>query len=285
MRWTEIVGEAAPTDDMRGRRYYHGTARSDAAESIMRTGIQPGAIQQGRGRLDPVAGKVYVTPSIEYACIYALGGVGMGVKMSDGWINKNGPYGYVFVIDGNDLGDVQPDEDSIGDWLMKNTVDGWDNSTKPWRRLPRVFKPSGEEDDRKREVWHNIRYSFTDKQFADAVEGLIAAQAAGGKRALKRLSDRDKLDLIRWGAHIAHHGPIKPIECWRIDKRRSQEIARDASNFFEIAEKVPLTAEVTEARKKRRNKSWDEMKNAPPGSEEWFRAWFSLPYLTNGPTR
>jgi hypothetical protein len=237
MRMRDIISEAPPTDEVKATRYYHGTKTEAAAVKIMQEGIQPGSITQGRGKLDPVAGKVYVTPSIEYACIYALGGIMMGHTISDGWITKDGRYGYVFVVNGSDLTDIQPDEDSIGEWLAAHTTSSvWNAKTRSWTHPE--FDPDGSEDDRKRDVWGTIRAAMTDKQFQKAIDGEVTAQASGGKRALIRLTDQDKLDLIRWGAHIAHTGPIKPIECWRIDKTRSKEITHNASNFFEIAEKV-----------------------------------------------
>jgi hypothetical protein len=38
------------------------------------------------------------------------------------------------------------------------------------------------------------------------------------------------------------------------------------------SEKSPLTDPGTA--------KWRKMKDAPPGSEEWFKAWFSLPFMT-----
>lgn len=62
--------------------------------------------------------------------------------------------------------------------------------------------------------------------------------------------------LIQWGAHVAHDGPAKPSECWRIDKKRCRELMPDGSNFFEIAEQVPMSRErVTESQGSRQRGS------------------------------
>ena len=79
---------------------------------------------------------------------------------------------------------------------------------------------------------------MTDKQFRDAVEGQISAQASGGKRALKRLTDHDKLALIRWGAHVAYQGTLIPDQAWRFDKLKTPELEKDGSNFFGLAEQL-----------------------------------------------
>ena len=63
----------APANDLRNITFYHGTKLTVAANSILKNGLQPGAMKQERGHLAPVAGKVYLTPTLSYAIIYALG--------------------------------------------------------------------------------------------------------------------------------------------------------------------------------------------------------------------
>lgn len=234
MRYREII-EMAPSPEVKAMVLYHGTKWETAAQSIFANGIQPGSIQQGKGHLAPVAGKVYLTPSIEYATIYALGGVWMAHKMRPEYTTES-QYGYVFVVDGNSLTHIQPDEDSVGEFIgkhsqrKKNPINGryvgWD------------FRSDGVDDYQKEMVYHNIKSLMTPRQYLGSCEGFTAAQAAGGKRALKKLSDSDKANLVKWGAHIAHDGAVEPVACWRIDKMRSEEIAKDCSNFFQIAERI-----------------------------------------------
>ena len=56
-------------------RYFHGCSVEESARKIMTEGLVPGTIvgSKDRGFLTPMGGKVYLTPSIGYACIYALG--------------------------------------------------------------------------------------------------------------------------------------------------------------------------------------------------------------------
>jgi hypothetical protein len=234
VRYHEII-EMAPSPEVKAMPLYHGTKTEEAARNILANGIQPGALTQGRGHLAPVAGKVYLTPSIEYATIYALGGVWMTHAMRPELL-KGSQFGYVFVVDGNALTDIQPDEDSVGEFIGKHSERKRNPITG--RYIGWDFRSDGVDDQAKRMVYHNIKHSMTPRQYEASCEGFIAAQAAGGKRALKRLSNEDKANLVKWGAHIAHDGAIHPVACWKIDKMRSAEIAKDASNFFDIAERV-----------------------------------------------
>jgi len=83
-----------------------------------------------------------------------------------------------------------------------------------------------------------IKNNMTEKQKRDAAFGEYSAWASGGKRVLRTMPDWMKLKLIEWGSHVAHHGPIIPIEAWRIDKKKCCGIDQDASNIFDIAEKI-----------------------------------------------
>jgi hypothetical protein len=79
---------------------------------------------------------------------------------------------------------------------------------------------------------------MTPKQWDGAIFGYIAAQASGGKRFLKVMTDADKHWLISCGAHVAYQGPIVPDQAWRFDKQKTPQLAKDGSNFFALAEQV-----------------------------------------------
>lgn len=219
---------AKPTQELTSKTYYHGTSTENAAKSIIRNGIEPGQITISRAKLAPVAGKVYVTPKLNYAIIYAIGGDLAGSDISNWDQVKKEPYGYVFETSGSELNDIEPDEDSIGGWLHDNTKNG-------------AFHPTNVEDiDLKKMVYHNIKHAMTPKQYNDSIDGLYTAWASGGKRALTKLSDHDKLLLIKWGAHVAHHGNIKPNKVYKFEKIKAKLLNRDGSNFFELAEEIKL---------------------------------------------
>jgi hypothetical protein len=171
--------------------------------------------------------------------MYAIGGDMAGHKIPEQFM-KGSRYGYVFVISGATLGDINPDEDSVGAFLAKyaesinrKLPNGYDRPTGDFK-----FVGDGVDDYEKQLVWSNVRRAMTPDQFTKACQGLIAAQASGGKRALKVLSDADKARLIRWGAHVAAEGSYMPDECWRIDKLKCPKLKRDGSNFFEFAQKM-----------------------------------------------
>lgn len=233
MRWNEISEMASPTDDMKSRVYYHGTSDTKAAESIMQQGLR-GVETQGRGQLAPVAGKVYMTGDISYAIMYALGGNFTHAMMERK--DYSDPYGYVFVIKGSDLVDVQPDEDSVGEYLHSHSkvINGKSNYAHD-----AVFgfdASTGDGMDAK--IWHNLRHAVTDNQFKKIMRGEYAFFAAGGKRALSKMPDWMKIELINRGAHIAHGGSIMPSECWKIKKTDVAKLKKDGSNFFEVAERI-----------------------------------------------
>jgi hypothetical protein len=238
--------EALPTQAMRDSRYYHGTTSTAAALAIMQQGLK-GQESQGRGKMAPVVGRVYLTPHIDYAIIYALGGDYKSSMLEAK--DYSDPYGYVFVVKGADLVDVQPDEDSVGEWLSDNSKPIKIQARNYQTGAPLLDKegnpvmrtsgyecgfPMGSPDAI---LWHNVRVGFTDKQFDAAMNGEYDAWASGGKRALKKLSDESKIALINHGAHVAHGGAIHPSECWRILKADMKKLKRDGSNFFTIAER------------------------------------------------
>lgn len=239
-----MLDEIAPYDAMKSTRYYHGTSTTAAAKSIIEQGvIRPGFEVQGKGKLSPVAGRAYLTPELEYAAIYALGGVFMGSDMPERW-RKDEPYGYIFVIDGADLvGDVQPDEDSVGAFFYKYARRIYDDSKRysadgPYHYEFNAYDFGDTNSSDQRRVWNNIYRAMTPKQRKESTDGYIEAQASGGKRALKVLGDRDKELLIRWGAHVSHFGPVQPIECWKFDKSMTKMLRADASNILARSQKI-----------------------------------------------
>jgi hypothetical protein len=245
-----MLCEATPTEAMRATRYYHGTSTTKAAEAILSTGLQ-GVATQMRGHLAPVAGRVYLTPHLRYAIIYALGG-DYSHAMREGY-SPDGPIdplGYVFVVEGHDLQDVQPDEDSVGEFLNHNSKpiqEPWkkrDGSVamqsdgEPYMRTVGYRCAMDQNDKTGCQIYYWLRDQVTEKQFERIANGWYAYFAAGGKRALKQMPDWMKIELINRGAHVAHGGVIRPSECWRIVKSQLNELKRDGSNFFQIAERI-----------------------------------------------
>ena len=55
------------------------------------------------------------------------------------------------------------------------------------------------------------------------------------------MTDEQKLQLIDYGAHIAHEGNIFPDEAYKINYSDVGKLKTDGSNFFTIAEKIIYT--------------------------------------------
>ena len=221
----ELLSEmAAPRQSDLEQVYYHGTPKEENAKSIMATGINAPDLSTRSGYLKPVEGKVYITPKISYASIYAIGGSMAGHKVSDWMIKDYGQYGYVFVIDGQQLKDIQPDEDSIGEMISNGEADWLDD-------LARDALEYEDYDDEGQDLGYNGLY--------DAVMGgEYDAWASAGKIVLDSMTDEQKLELIDLGAHVAHTGNLMPKETWRFDRNLTVELAKDGSNFFDLAERI-----------------------------------------------
>lgn len=215
----DLFEMATPSTAHKAKIYYHGTSSELAGENILKSSIQPGSVvltkKSVKGpSLEPVKGKVYVTPDLKYAQIYAIGG---DIAGTDSPRNKG--FGYLFVIDGSQLSDIQPDEDSVGELIWK------------------AFQ--GDRKDPILQRYVNIlARALTDGQLKKFKDGDYVMWAHAGKKLLKSMPDEDKLAFIDVGAHIANTGEINFKEAWRIDKAKIKDLKKDASNFFEIAEKV-----------------------------------------------
>jgi hypothetical protein len=215
---------AAPRQSDLERVYYHGTPKEENAKSIMTNGINTPDLSTRSGPLKPVEGKVYITPKISYASIYAIGGDMAGSEVPDWMFKDYGRYGYVFVINGQQLKDIQPDEDSVGE-MISNGEEGW------LADLARDALEYEDYDDEGQDLGYNDLY--------DAVMGgEYDAWASAGKIVLDSMRDGQKLELIDLGAHVAHTGNLAPKEVWRFDRNRTIELAKDGSNFFDLAERI-----------------------------------------------
>ena len=182
----------------------------------------------------PVAGRVYLAESLEYAMCYAIGG-DMAGHDATSLIKSNGQFGYVFVFSGESFGDVQPDEDSIGDFLARwwSTGDYWREHYPDWFR-------NAERSGYMRQLSLLAQQKLTDNMIAKVKDGECAWQAKAGKKLVPFMSDELKLGLIDLGAHIAQEGTIRPVKCFRFDRNDVPKMKRDGSNFFNIATEVRL---------------------------------------------
>lgn len=196
---------------------YHGSSEEKGLQIIRDGFVKPGNLNvRRRGYLVPVAGRSYLAQELRYAVIYAIGGDMLGVDISD-LIPRMGRYGYVFVFDASDIGENQPDEDSIGELIYQG-----ENG-----------KPCPE--------WliHLAKSYLTPNQYRKVIGGEYMYWAQAGKKLVKYMSDGNKKELIdRYGAHVAAVGEIPFRRAWKFDKIKNVELKKDASNFFQLAERV-----------------------------------------------
>lgn len=223
----QILNEmAAPREIDLARDYYHGTGRKEAAESIITNGIQPSSLAieptkeilktQYKGVFIPIENMVYLTRSLETAIRYSM----------DAPYNEDAVY--VFVVSGKELKDIQPDEDSVGEFFsaMYNAYNFWQRPDRLPERLKKI-------------MWlYNIgiealrSYPNVKRKIYDSTQ-----KTKAGKIILPYLTDKQKLQIIGVGAHIAHAGPLFPKELWIASKGK---IWLNPKSFPKIAKKIKL---------------------------------------------
>lgn len=221
MKLSELFEMATPLPIHKKTKYYHGTGSETFGEKIISDGyIRPPDLIFAKGpNLQPVIGKVYITPSLEYAQIYAIGGDIAGID----YVPKHRKFGYIFQISSKDLFDIQPDEDSVGkiiyDELNKKIED----------RNPFLAN-----------YISLTRRALTLLQFKKFSEADYVMYAYAGKKLLAKMPDEDKLEFINLGAHVAHTGKLRVLKAWKLDLTLISKLKKDGSNFFKLAELVKL---------------------------------------------
>lgn len=196
---------------------YHGSSEGKGLQIIHDGFVKPGNLSvRKRGYLVPVAGRSYLAQELRYAVIYAIGGDMLGMDISD-LIPRMGRYGYVFVFNAGDIGENQPDEDSIGELI-------YDGSCS--RPCPRW-------------LLHMAKIRLTSNQFQNVLNGEYIYWAQAGKKLVKMMTEEEKKELIdKYGAHVAAVGEIPFRQAWKFDKMKNVDLKKDASNFFQLAERV-----------------------------------------------
>ena len=232
MKLHELFEMAIPRESDRAKIYYHGTDTEEKAKSIMAHGLDPAKTlikyeKNPKSNFAPQEGSVYITPHLDYAMIYAIGGNMAGHDCTRD-IPRYGQFAFVFEISGRDLVDITPDEDSIGEFLCRY----WSTSDYYKNKYPEFF-----EKDAKLNVMRRVAnlalQKLTEPQRRRIKDGESEYWAKGGKRSLPYLSDDLKFGLIELGAHIAHKGPIKVTKCFKFDRADVIKMKKDGSNFFD----------------------------------------------------
>jgi hypothetical protein len=207
---------------------YHGTSREHEGNQIVSDGaLKPGDLfEKRKGYLAPVPGHVYLAQNLKYAVIYTIGGDMLGMEIPS--MKMRDRYGYLFVVSGADVRDEQPDEDSIGELIY--------NGAEEIRKL------GGQPNESHECPWwlmDRARRYLTPNQYAKVVSGEYIYWANAGKKLVKTMSPEEKRFIIdKFGVHVATKGEIPFRSAWRFDKAKNPDLKTDASNFFELAERV-----------------------------------------------
>lgn len=211
MKLKDILIESIPRIQDHNKIYYHGFSKEEYLKDIQLNGLKAPDLTNRKGNLRPIDGKVYITPDLRYAIIYSIGGDMLGIFIPKSILESNGLYGYLAIIDGKQLLDIQPDEDDIGQFIHDKKF-YWLNDL-----AQRILSVS---------------------TYKKVMNGEYEYFARAGKVLVKKLSDDQKLSIIDSGSHIAHGGNLKPKEIWKFDKSKSNELLKDGSNFFKLASKI-----------------------------------------------
>jgi hypothetical protein len=209
----------------RTKLYYHGTSNEKNALLIINQGILPD-LSKTKGTARPVDGRVYATINIVHALPYLLGGAMAGHDLPKDWIEES-RYGYLFIIKGEDLEDIQPDEDQIGQAVHDKAF--------PWvdKYLDLISEEEPENSDFDEEE------GFSHRNLLSQVNlGEYAGWIKAGHLLLKNLTQSEMNDVIEKYGNVAHLGVVYPVDTWKFDKLKCPQLKEDGSNFFELAELI-----------------------------------------------
>lgn len=224
MKIIELREMAAPRDSDKGRVYYHGTDTEASARGILEKGLDPDltVVKYGtkRSQLRPEANSIYITTDLSYAMIYGLGANMFGSN-AERFIPTLGEYGFVFEIEGGQLADIGPDEDSVGELIYKFANKRVEADDPHYRTLARLNTLA--------------LNKLTDNQYRKVKEGDYPYFASSGKKLNAIMPDDLKLALIDAGSHLSHKGRLMTSKCWRFSRKDVPDIKRDGSNFFDYA--------------------------------------------------
>jgi hypothetical protein len=203
-----------PTEEVRGKVYYHGTPFYDWAKRIIRTGeIRPQDMVGVKSDADPaylesVRGKVYVTPYREWALVFAKGFLG---GLSPIELSKR-RFGYLFEIPGDQFVDVEPDQDDVFFWAVAGLNPK--NSEKQIVRIARhYFSVRNAKEKDLKAVARVARRVLTKKEVSNLTDHYTEDPTT--MKLAKSLPRGLKERMLEAGASVAHTGPLKFSKAWR----------------------------------------------------------------------
>jgi hypothetical protein len=181
----------------------------------------PNPFEKYRGSVaTPISGRIYVSTSLKFALIYALGGdvAGYGIAgrpsdhlLSD--IKNNGRYGCLFEVTVSPGADIVIDEDELGQLAAGGKI--------KW--LENVAREIADFD-----LWYM------------AQQGEYDAWIRLGHLLHDHLNESEMRKLLPHAMSFAVKGPVHVVKGYRIDKLLAPEMGGSAASIIKISE--PLMA-------------------------------------------
>ena len=233
---TEFRTNAAAEDN----RFYHGsdgdTIRKIAKDGVLKVPTDD-VLKEKYGSTKkhavPVRGRVYISRSLEYPLIYAVGGKYVGSDSLPEWAKDEG--GIVVVEPGTDS--LYPDEDWVGEKFLTKVWDDTGDEVSDliydtvYKCQPRIVGQAREVPGEKH---HQYRYYIS-----------------YGKKIIKCLEKKNPEGLAKIASHapnLSHAGDLEVKEAWVFDlKTITPKLKEDGSNFFELATRIDKGSKSTNA--------------------------------------
>lgn len=117
-----LLEDIPPKEEHTQINWYHGCPSYNFAQQIMKFGYLESNIERStyRGESEePRKNKVYITQNLNTALGYGIGEYHYQDE-EDEVFDENDELGFLFVIPGDRLKDVEPDEDMVRDYLIKH---------------------------------------------------------------------------------------------------------------------------------------------------------------------
>lgn len=216
---------------------WHGTYSNGIVKKIAKQGVK-GRDIQGKQDLAPIKGKVYMTPKLGYALIYALGGDIAGINHSRE-IKPGERYGYLLKFDPTEVSNPHPDEDEIGQFFTYAYQ--YENDKKIYNEEIKAMFDKHPSLVRKMSYVFDAYTRSTKQLRSRSLDGDYGAWAKLGKKIIREYphnSDLFKQIMNLLKSHVAVDEGIMPLEIWRFDRRNAKHLKRDGSNLFDYAKKV-----------------------------------------------
>jgi hypothetical protein len=233
----QLIDEMAiPLPQHKGMTFYHGSNLNDSQiKEVLSKGLDPKHTEikykdNEKSAYKPVQNHIYVTLNRAMALVYACGGnwsesgsqwsfYDSYEKLKDKDFFK-GKKAVVFVIDGDTLYDIYPDEDEIGQFLYK------------------ILNSKEELNSYKKSIYNLAKSNLTSIQLDnvkkyDDHKYLVSA----GKTILPKMSDNDIYYIISQSSNLSNKGNIIPESAYVLDYADFDKV-KTISDYFRVAKVV-----------------------------------------------